>query len=225
MIRIHIICEGQTEELFVNELLTPSFYAKGFDLRPSLIGKPGHKGGKISFEKLFLDVRKRLLSDPSAYCTTFFDYYGLPPQFPGKETLNNQYSVTKKSKRVTKELSKAIKEKLGDDAVRRFIPYVQMYEFEALLFSDPVVLSTSIERQELKKYFQSIKDQFTTPEEINDNPNTAPSKRILKRISDYEKPIMGCIAALEIGLKTMRNECKLFDSWLNKLELLESIDR
>ena len=225
MIRIHIICEGQTEELFVNSLLKQPFSKKRFDLRPSLVGKPGHKGGNIKFERLFFDIRNRLLSDPTGYCTTFFDYYGLPNDFPGKGITNRNDPIVKKSKTLHKEVEKIIEGKLGNDVVRRFIPYVQMHEFEGLLFSDPKKFAASIERRDLNEYFQSIKNQFSSPEEINDDSETAPSKRIEYRIKDYEKPLMGCIAALGIGLNTIRKECKLFDSWLNKLESLESIDR
>jgi hypothetical protein len=84
MIRVHIICEGQTEEMFVNEVLAESFAVQGVYLIPSLIGKPGHKGGNFRFERLLTDVRVRLLGDAGAYCTTFFDFYGLPANFPGK---------------------------------------------------------------------------------------------------------------------------------------------
>jgi len=221
MIRIHIICEGQTEEMFVKELLQPSFIPKGIDLKPSLIGRPGHKGGNVRFERLFLDIRNRLLSDSSAFCTTFFDYYGLPPDFPGKEASKGFVDIEKKSKELNKTVKRKIKQKIGD-AAYRFIPYVQMHEFEALLFSDPESFANSIERTDLKSYFRSIRDEFQSPESINDNPTTAPSKRILKRVEDYEKPIMGCIAALGISLKTMRDECELFNSWLTQLENLGS---
>ena len=84
MTRIHVICEGQTEELFVNEVMADIFTPKGIYLYPSLVGKPGHKGGRFKFERVLHDVKSRLLDDTSAYCTTFFDFYGLPEEFPGK---------------------------------------------------------------------------------------------------------------------------------------------
>jgi hypothetical protein len=117
-------------------------------------------------------------------------------------------------------MTKIVREKLGYTATKRFIPYVQMHEFEGLLFSDPERLAVGIEREDLTDYFQLIKNRFATPEEINDNFETAPSKRIEKKINDYEKPLMGCMAALEIGLKTIRKECKLFNAWLEQLETL-----
>ena len=39
MTRVHVICEGQTEETFINEILAPSLATKGVFLLPSLIGK------------------------------------------------------------------------------------------------------------------------------------------------------------------------------------------
>ena len=67
MIRVHVICEGQTEEMFVNELLQPVFFSKGIHLIPSLVGKPGHKGGNFKFDRLYPDVKNRLLGDRSCY--------------------------------------------------------------------------------------------------------------------------------------------------------------
>lgn len=74
MIRVHVICEGQTEEMFVNELLAPSVASKQVLLVPSLIGKPGHKGGNVTIDRVLRDVRLRLLGDPTAYCTLLIDY-------------------------------------------------------------------------------------------------------------------------------------------------------
>ena len=70
----------------------------------------------------------------------------------------------------------------------------------------------------LKENFLQIRNTFATPEEINDSPQTAPSKRIKSLIASYEKPLMGTLGALEIGLLKIRKECKLFDAWLSNLE-------
>ena len=85
MIRVHIICEGQTEEMFVKEILSEFFASRDIYLIPTLIGKPGPKGGYFKFDRLSTDVRARLLGDKTSYCTTFFDFYGLPKDFPGKQ--------------------------------------------------------------------------------------------------------------------------------------------
>jgi len=103
---------------------------------------------------------------------------------------------------------------------RRFVPFVIMHEFEGLLFSDCSAFSRAIFRPELETKLQSIRDQFATPEEINDSLETAPSKRVLRLVPGYQKPLLGVLAALEIGLARIRAECPHFNSWLTRLELL-----
>jgi hypothetical protein len=93
-----------------------------------------------------------------------------------------------------------------------------MHEFEALLFSDPEKLAASLYRPELAEQFASIRNGFASPEEINDSLESAPSKRILKLYPRYEKPLGGALAAIEIGLETMRSECQHFNDWLSRLE-------
>lgn len=60
----------------------------------------------------------------------------------------------------------------------RFVPYVMMHEFEGLLFSDCERFSQGIGRPELGVALQAVREQFSSPEEINDSPATAPSKRV-----------------------------------------------
>ncbi|MEO5326718.1 MAG: DUF4276 family protein [Magnetococcus sp. THC-1_WYH] len=220
MIRIHVICEGQTEEMFVNEVLSQFFQPKNIRLDASLIGKPGHKGGNFKFDRLFNDVKTRLLGDKKSFCTTFFDFYKLPEKFPGKAEANGCVGIDKKANCLQNALIKQLHGELGEEPLRRFIPYVQMYEFEALLFSDPSQLAKGIYQLDLATALQEVRDAFATPEEINNSIETAPSKRIEKLYSAYDKPIHGSLAAIEIGLKTIRKECHRFDAWLSRLETL-----
>ncbi|MBF0582758.1 MAG: DUF4276 family protein [Magnetococcales bacterium] len=222
MIRVHVICEGQTEERFVNELLYESFILAGVDLRATLIGRPGHKGGNIRFDRLYTDVKARLLADDTAYCTTFVDYYGLHRDFPGKEDAQRQSTVADKQACVVFALGNTIRAKLGDEAARRFIPYVQMHEFEALLFSDPDGLAQGINRIELADAFRQIRHAFGSPEEINDSVRTAPSKRIERLYCEYDKPWHGSLAALAVGLESMKAQCPLFNQWLHRMKTLAS---
>lgn len=226
MVRVHVICEGQTEEMFVKELLVPTFLAKGILLVPALIGKPGHKGGNFKFERLQTDVKNRLLGERTAYCTTFFDYYGLPQSFPGKNIYDSQVDVDidTKAAGVQSAMTKELTTLIGSDAMRRFIPFVQMYEFEALLFSDPLAFARSISNEHLSQDLTDIAEKFDSPEHINNSPQTAPSKRIESLIRGYEKPLMGTLAALEVGLDIMREKCKLFDNWLKQLESLAVVE-
>jgi hypothetical protein len=222
MIRLHVICEGQTEEMFVNELLAPAIFPNGIQLIPALVGKPGHKGGNFKFQRLLADVKNRLLSDRDAYCTTFFDYYGLPQDFPGKEVLAAQADIRDKAQAVQSAMTVELTRFIGEDPMRRFIPFVQMYEFEALLFSDPQAFAQGIDRIDLTESLTAIVDKFETPEHINNSPITAPSKRILKLIAGYQKPVMGSLAALEIGLDAMRGKCNLFNDWITDIESLRT---
>jgi hypothetical protein len=218
MIRVHVICEGQTEEAFVNELLAEPFLAKGVLLLPALIGKPGHKGGNFKFERLLPEVKNRLLGDTSCYCTTFFDFYGLPESFPGKRNVMVNETIVQKSSKINDALIVKLTEKLGTDAMRRFIPFIQMYEFEGLLFSAPDKMAAGMDKPNLIAHFQKIANDFDSPEHINNSAQTAPSKRIINVISGYEKPLMGVLAALEVGLEVMREKCQLFDLWLINIE-------
>lgn len=220
MIRVHVICEGQTEEMFVNEVLSKVFNHQGIHLYPSLVGKPGHKGGNFRFERLLTDVSIRLLKDSAAYCTTLFDFYGLPNGFPGKEEAKKYISHSEKADCLTRNLIEQLKVKLGEKPLLRFIPYVQMYEFEGLLFSDPDRLAQGIYQAKLAKDFHAIRKNFNSPEEINDSPIYAPSKRIATLFKEYDKPIHGSLAAIEMGLDVIRRECPLFDNWLKHIESL-----
>lgn len=220
MIRVHVICEGQTEELFVNEILKPYFLAFNIYLYPSLIGIPGHKGGNVKFDRLYKDVKNRLTGDTTAFCTTFFDFYGLNQDFPGKQHALSLTNISDKADSIQNEMTAELLAIIGQNPMRRFIPFVQMYEFEALLFSDPTLMAEGFCQTLLASDFAEIVAEFDTPEHINNSVVTAPSKRIEQLIPGYEKPTLGGLAALEVGLTNMRARCALFNDWLNRLEQL-----
>lgn len=220
MKRVHIICEGQTEESFVRELLAPHLARFAVVACAALVGKPGHKGGHVTTERMTTDIRLRLLGDRDAYCTTFFDFYGLHPEFAGKADALTKTTFTDKAQCVEEALSWHLQTLIGGDALRRFIPYIQMYEFEGLLFSNPEKLAKGLYASALTKPLSTIRSGFATPEEINNSRETAPSKRILKLLPNYDKVHAGSLAALEIGLDDMRRECRRFDDWVSRLEKL-----
>ena len=147
--------------------------------------------------------------------------YGLSNDFPGKQKADKGGTTKEKSMLLLAELMATLQGKLDAEPLRRFIPYVQMHEFEGLLFSDPVKFAVGICRPRIGNQLKNIRNTFVNPEDINDNPTTAPSKRIQTVCWDYEKPTHGTLAALEIGLDTIRQECHLFDDWLCQLEALE----
>jgi hypothetical protein len=118
-------------------------------------------------------------------------------------------------------LLKDIVETMGADfAPRRFVPFVMMHEFEGLLFSDCAAFGRGIGQPGLEPRFRQVRDAFATPEDINDSPFTAPSKRVEGVVLNYEKPLLGTLVVLEIGLVRIRAECPHFAAWLDKLESL-----
>lgn len=113
------------------------------------------------------------------------------------------------------QMSLSIDEKLRS----RFVPYIQLHEFEGLLFSDISVFQTNFTKNELNfSLLESAVNSARTPEEINNGPSTAPSERLKKAISGYDKVTDGAFLALEIGLETIREKCILFNEWIERLE-------
>ena len=223
MIRIYVVCEGQTEATFVQELLKPHFCSRNMFVTPTLIGKSSHKGGDVRFLRLLNSLKPLLLAGHKPYCTTMIDYYGLAQEFPGKLEAEGKSTVLDKATVIKSDLVQRLESEVGAYPLKRFIPYVQMYEFEGLLFSHPASFAKGIDKPLLESRLNQIRIRFDTPEDINDHPQTAPSKRITGMFPEYDKPTMGTLAALEIGLLRIRKECPLFDAWLKKLENLPAL--
>ena len=167
------------------------------------------------------DIINHLKEDPGCVASTMVDYYGLPQTgakaWPGREAAGR---LPFEMKAVTVEggLAADICGELGPSFdAHRFVPYVMMHEFEGLLFSDCRRFGHGIGRPELIAQLQEIRNDFKTPEEINDSPVTSPSKRVEKLVPGYEKPLLGTLAALEIGLDVIRSECPHFRGWLERL--------
>jgi uncharacterized protein DUF4276 len=225
MARLYLTVEGQTEQAFATSVLGPHLAQRNVFLwKPRLTGprerKRGHipAGGLRKFEPVLKDIQRWLKEDqqPDAYFSTMIDLYALPADFPG-------YSEAKKlnqaDRRIT-ALEEAFASEIGDP---RFIPYLQLHEFEALLLSKPSAFSTYYEGhdQEIQE-LAKIRERFKTPEHIDDGFETAPSKRIGQAIPAYlgAKPTAGPIIAARIGLETLRSRCPHFGAWLERLERL-----
>jgi hypothetical protein len=107
-----------------------------------------------------------------------------------------------------------------DFDITRFLPFVVVHEFEGLLFSDCAAFARGICRPDLEPRFSQIREDFATPEDIDESPATAPSRRVEDLVPGYDKPLFGSLAILEIGLDRIRGECPHFDGWLHQLESL-----
>jgi len=145
------------------------------------------------------------------------DYYGLGKGFPGAPVPDGLPTVDKAARledAIYQDIRQAIPEFRPDV---RFVPYIQMHEYEGLLFSDPTAFAEAIYQPDLAQPFQGIHDEFDTPEDINDSPNSAPSKRIATHYPGYRKVLDGTIAAQAIGIEAMRQKCPHFDAWIDRL--------
>jgi Domain of unknown function (DUF4276) len=220
---IHV--EGQTEETTVKEVLSKHLIQYGFDyVAATLIGDPRKaRGGIVGWDIAKREIVRNLRQSSNHYVTTMVDFYGLPKtgdkRWPGRGEAS-RLPFPQKATTVENAMMDEIVHEMGGDSFypNRFIPFVVMHEFEALLFSDCPALSRGIERRDLESSFQAIRDEFGSPEEINDSPNTAPSKRISKLVPGYQKPLFGTLAVIEIGLERIRAECSHFNEWIGKLE-------
>jgi hypothetical protein len=216
MTRAYLLVEGQTEEAFVNELLVPHYARIALYLTPIIVSTSrGHKGGVVSYAKIKPQIERLCKQDVAAYVTTMFDLYALPEDFPGKRNLNHSGIVDGRRKAEFLEAACAL-----DIGRSHFIPHLQVHEFEALLFTQLDALAQWTDDHD--HAVESLREvrRISLPEEINDGPTTAPSKRILAAMPGYQKPFHGPLIACDIGLDAMRQNCPHFDAWLKKLEAL-----
>lgn len=226
MPRLLVHVEGETEESFVNEVLADHLYQFGYEkVSARLVGNSRmreNRGGIRAWPAVKKDVLNHLRGDTGCIATTMVDYYGLPQSggkaWPGRhEAAASTYD--QKALIVEDSLLKDVCGELGETGPQcRFIPYVVMHEFEGMLFSDCDIFGEAIGHPELVPKFQEIRSNFSSPEEINDSPDTAPSKRVEALVPAYQKPLFGTLAVLGIGLETIRRECPHFRQWLEKLE-------
>lgn len=223
MTRLYVVVEGQTEESFVASVLAPVLWTSDVHPTPILLGPPGQKGGGTSYARVSRDVRLLLKQDQSAYCSTMIDLYGLGKGFPGTPPPNHLTNLEK-----VRHIESAFKDDIcgqisGFRPDLRFIPYLQLHEYEGLLFSDPQAFANGINQAHLVRQFQEIRDEFHSPEDINDGPTSAPSKRVLAAYPSYRKVIEGTIAAQSVGIQIIRRECQHFREWLETLEQLADL--
>lgn len=217
MTRVLVLVEGQTEETFVKEVLAPylaprNVYPQYTILKTQReVNRPDFKGGVISYRQIRGDVLRLLNDTAAAAVTTMLDYYGLPRDFPGRIDLPAADGYT----RVT-HLEAAFAADIGS---RRFIPFLTLHEFEALMFADPDAIAG--EFPSARAELHAIRNAFNTPEEINDDPGAAPSKRLKDLLADaYQKTLHGPLITMTIGIETIRRECRHFNEWVERLASL-----
>lgn len=226
MLRLLVSVEGQTEETFVSEVLRPHLRAFGYgSVNARLMGNPRlriRRGGVRRWPGIFDELTTHLREDRSVVLGVMVDYYGMPASgnggWPGRQQAL-VLPVHQRAHFVEEAISREVGDAMGPSFDRhRFIPGVVMHEYEGLLFSDCQGFARAMGRLDLAPSLQAIRDQFQTPEEINDSPVNAPSIRVHRIAPGYEKPLSGVRAARLIGLATIVRECPHFANWISRLE-------
>lgn len=225
VIRLHLVVEGQSERNFVEQLLAQHLghfgvIASGIPVRTSSGGRRpdlAGRGGVSSWDLVrgHLNRLRRQHSGRDCRFGTMVDYYALPPSFPGYRDALAAGAAAERAA----ALEAAMAAEVADD---RFIPYIQIHEFEALLLAEPCGFSAWYAETTAVARLASHVAAAGPPEEIDDGPETAPSKRIIAHLPSYRdaKPTASTLVARAIGIPAMRAKCPHFAEWLGKLEAL-----
>jgi hypothetical protein len=209
------LVEGPTEKEFVSNLIYPYFHERGIsNIRPITIEtSPGFKGGDVRYhERYKSNIQRILRGREDLIVTSLIDYYRLRSDFPN---YTESRMLPTPQQRVTL-IEEGCFEDINDS---RFIPYIQLHEFEGLLFSAETGFNllfpdlTAANRREL---MQTV-NGFENPELINDRPEFAPSKRLERLIPNYQKPLYGNMIALENGFNAILERCSRFRNWVDTL--------
>ena len=227
MPRLYLFAEGMTELTFADTVLKPHLASWGVYLHPPVLishaKKKGraHRGGGRKYAPMKNDIARFLAQEKGAdvFFTTMIDLYAIHSELPGLAEADTLRHMP--GKRV-EALEQAFFKDMDDD---RFVPYIQLHEFEAYLFSDPSWFEYFYDHHERQiAALKAIAEDYSTPELIDDGQHSAPSKRIIAELPDYKdaKSAVGPQVAELIGLDVIRDKCPHFAAWLSKLESLSS---
>lgn len=216
MKRVVIICEGETEQEFCEKTLRNHFSSKGIYIHAPRIKHSN--GGIVRWDKLKKQIETTLREDRQAYVTLLIDYYGMyeKHQFPG---WGDSLAIVNKNERMD-FLEHRMRSDIDKDLCHRFIPYVQLHEFEGLLFCDIDIFKQLIPHDELLglQELTEVISENPNPEMINNTIENSPSHRLSRIIKGYNKIVYGNIIAETIGLNVIRSKCPRFNNWLIQIE-------
>lgn len=219
------IVEGETEQTFVRDQLAGHLALHNTTVWPVLPGRHRNHGGVKKWEVARKDIIRTLKE--GRYCSTMFDYYAMPSDWPGRTTAVGM---------VWNERAMHVESMIHDDIVnamggkfdpKYFIPYVQLHEFEALAFANIEVMAgvlVPIGRHDIEtliRSFAKILRDAGHPEAIDDGYETCPSRRIARIVPAFQKRAQSPIITSRIGMDVLRTECRHFGEWLTRLEQLD----
>lgn len=216
MRHLHILCEGQTEEMIASDVLEPHFSSADAYVTWSVLttkrpaGGAAFKGGVSTWLKLQRELRLLLHDSSTTLLTTLLDYYAFPAEAPGMAD-RPQGSPHDRVRQVESALAKAV-----DDS--RFIPHLVLHETETWVLADCRRLGEVMGDPGPAAELQKVVHLESGPELVNDGVDTAPSKRIMSAYPQYAKTIDGPLVIAEAGLGAIRSTCPHADDWLRELE-------
>ncbi|MCX6379562.1 MAG: DUF4276 family protein [Armatimonadetes bacterium] len=219
-----VLCEGDTEKAFVNSVLREYLLSFGFyDVRPVLLGKTVKHdvatapGGVLKYDPVYRQIAAALRQNKTIFVTMMTDLYAFPRDFPNYEELAQ---IAKPYERVT-ALETAIRNQVNSE---RFIPYIQLHEFEALTLSSKEHFKKAFDTNRHKSVDNLFREiQGLAPEEVNQTVEGAPSKRILSHLTGYNKVRMGASITKSIGVEALKASCPHFGEWIERLCRLPSV--
>lgn len=216
MKRFIIICEGETEKEFCNTILAPYFAKKEIYIQSPFIKKS--MGGIVKWSELKKQITLHLRNESTAIVTTLIDYYGLYSKYNFPKWNEAEQNPDKNKRMEILELG--MFESIEDSLRFRFIPYLQLHEFEGLLFNDIDIFYEQIPSSELVGIDELIQtfQQYGNPEMINNNRDTSPSHRLERIILGYNKIVYGNILAEAIGIEKIKAKSPRFRDWIEKIE-------
>jgi hypothetical protein len=210
---VYIIAEGQTEEEFIKTTLAPYLYSNGVnDVRAILMEtSPGYRGGDVKYSRYKSNITRFLKHEADIIVTSLIDFYKLEKDFPKYEEASQIQNIIEKVSFLENSISQ-------DILNNRFIPYIQLHEFEGLLFSNRKGFDylPDVSQQSLEELDKTI-EVNPNPELINDGAKSAPSKRLIRLIPNYRKRLYGATMALEIGMPTLLEKCPRFSNWVSRI--------
>ncbi len=214
MTRLIVVCEGETEREFCRDMLGPYLLPFGIQVQPPLIKQS--RGGMVQWAVLKRQLEMHLKQDTAAYVTTFIDLYGIRKkhEVPGFVEIGSATSTNR-----VQGMESGMQEALAEELRHRFVPYIQLHEFEALLFSHVKVFHDNFSVTEFADAAEldRIAAAYPNPEDINDSKVTAPSKRLERILPIYDKVVYGAILAQEIGMERLLERCPHFREWVEGL--------
>jgi hypothetical protein len=213
--RLHILVEGQTEETIAREIIDPYLTSVGWWVTYSIVktkrpaGGPAYKGGVISWEQVQRETRLLLRDSGLKVLTTVLDYYAFPAEAPGMDSRPSGRPIDR-----VEHVEGALRQHFKDE---RFLPHLTLHETEAWVFAARTQLAEVYGNPAIAAKLQADIDLAGGVEMVNDNPATAPSKRLLRHCPGYLKTTDGPLAVADLGLGPLRLQCPHLDAWLDKL--------